>query len=284
MSQHIIHPLSQPPGSGPPIGAHFTFSEGQFADRMIRAELHELQKADIGRKYTHKDRRSLDPPPVVQLKLFEIVDSTSATETEIADYKAVEIAGLLCHVDLFAVRSTPQADAGHSIPLRPGTSRVLSISSSPLDAGVHATTNATQSEVLTHVNGHRITEQSICTTALVGSTVIEATSLEREGSDTLMYTFSVCPFSVCVSIVPAVRSRTHLSMDLSVRQEGTFILRYRVFDTVSMARGSESVPVLAECYGGPFEIFPTKLFPGLRPSTELTRARSLCKLFLTCLS
>ena len=33
------------------------------------------------------------------------------------------------------------------------------------------------------------------------------------------------------------------------------------------------IPILAECYGGPFRIYSTKEFPGLRPSTELTKVR-----------
>ncbi|KZT11527.1 uncharacterized protein LAESUDRAFT_275128 [Laetiporus sulphureus 93-53] len=274
MSQHITHPPSQPPGR-PPIGAHFTFSEGQFAGRTICVELHELQKADVGRKYIFKDRRPLDPPPVAQMKLFETVNPMYVPGTEFANYKDVKIIGLLCHVDLFAVHSTAQTDAGPSIPLRQNASRVSSISPPPLDVEDHAsplilaaTSNATQSEVLTHVDGHPITEQSNCTTALAGSTVIEATSLEWKGRDTLMYIFSVCSSSACVSIV-ATGDRAR-ARDLSVRQEGTFILRYRVFDVMSRARGHVTVPVLAECYGGSFKVFPPKLFPGLQPSTELT--------------
>jgi hypothetical protein len=59
-----------------------------------------------------------------------------------------------------------------------------------------------------------------------------------------------------------------------VRNEGTFILRYRVFNIFAkvLGRTDSSVPVLAECYGGPFRIYSTKEFPGLRPSTDLTKA------------
>lgn len=59
-----------------------------------------------------------------------------------------------------------------------------------------------------------------------------------------------------------------------MRNEGTFILRYRVFNIFGKVAGRMTeIPVLAECYGGPFRIYSTKEFPGLRPSTELTKAR-----------
>ena len=57
--------------------------------------------------------------------------------------------------------------------------------------------------------------------------------------------------------------------------EGTFILRYRVFDIFSKVQGSSDLVVQAECYGGPFRVYSTKEFPGLQASTELTKVSSL---------
>jgi hypothetical protein len=53
--------------------------------------------------------------------------------------------------------------------------------------------------------------------------------------------------------------------------EGRFILRYRVFDIYSRTQVTQHLPVLAECFGGPFQVFSTKEFPGLSASTELTK-------------
>lgn len=52
--------------------------------------------------------------------------------------------------------------------------------------------------------------------------------------------------------------------------EGWFLFRYRVFDLFSV-HGDCSQPILAECWGRPFRIYATKQFPGLEPSTELTK-------------
>jgi hypothetical protein len=58
-----------------------------------------------------------------------------------------------------------------------------------------------------------------------------------------------------------------------VQLEGWFLFRYRVFDLFSISDGSQ--PILAECWGRPFRIYATKQFPGLEPSTELTKVANL---------
>ncbi len=56
--------------------------------------------------------------------------------------------------------------------------------------------------------------------------------------------------------------------------EGTFILRYRVFDLFSRAGiNDEDATITAETYGGLFRVYSTKDFPGLPPSTDLTKVR-----------
>jgi hypothetical protein len=64
-----------------------------------------------------------------------------------------------------------------------------------------------------------------------------------------------------------------LSQDIAVRGEGIFILRYRVFDIYSGASGAENSPIVAELYGGPFKVYSTRDFPGLDPSTDLTKVK-----------
>lgn len=59
--------------------------------------------------------------------------------------------------------------------------------------------------------------------------------------------------------------------DLAVKKEGRFVLRYRAFNIQSKTRDDGVVSILAECFGGPFEVYSTKSFPGLQASTELTR-------------
>lgn len=63
--------------------------------------------------------------------------------------------------------------------------------------------------------------------------------------------------------------------DLAVRIEGVFILGYRVFDLFShtVSQSNDAV-IAADTFGGPFRVYSTKDFPGLRASTDLTKVRT----------
>lgn len=58
-----------------------------------------------------------------------------------------------------------------------------------------------------------------------------------------------------------------------MRLDGSFLFRYRCFDILSQAHGAVAHPVLAECVGQSFRVYSTRSFPGLAPSTELTKVR-----------
>ncbi|KAI0700208.1 velvet factor-domain-containing protein [Cytidiella melzeri] len=398
------------------IGRAVTFSEGPFAGLTIRAELTELQKADLGRKYARKDRRPLDPPPVVQLKLLQLKHQGTPFERfeEYERYDEAQGLGLVCHIDLFPVPAqddhpdpaasphkrrkkspsasrpttastpaasvsptpapsmsspsytythsamsssppaynapppppsqhgtsmstqygypspqpattsssyphTPPAQAsasggitlppisqlsgpppvnvypGSSLQLPPMQAQAFSragLTLPPLPRGppppphalsysfpppppppaqppalhpplqpstgtggdvkaVRAGPDAPDG-VVAYLGGYGIREDSKCTDSLSGACFAQSQSLEYHGRKVLMFVFS----------------------DIAVRIEGTFILRYRVFNIFARADGVD-IPILAECYGGPFRIYSTKEFPGLRPSTDLTKHLSL---------
>ena len=80
-------------------------------------------------RYARKDRRPLDPPPVVQLKLFDVTKRGNETyDVEFDNYESVlnqvrasncltnsirsdlQGFGLLCHVDLFPVPTGPAVE------------------------------------------------------------------------------------------------------------------------------------------------------------------------------
>ncbi|TRM66928.1 velvet factor-domain-containing protein [Schizophyllum amplum] len=202
------------------IGHPIHFASGPFAGRTIRAALDEIQQAQLGRKYARVDRRPLDPPPAVRLRLFEVYDlgTDREMEAEFGEYGDVLGLGFVCTLDLF--------------PLPEGRS--------PGPYGeppVH------------RVGGCAIYESEKATNALVGSTFVQPTCVTFEGRQTLVFVFS----------------------DLAVKHEGDFLLRYRVFDLFSLPRGHRDLAMQAECYGGVFHIYTTKDFPGLQPSTDLTK-------------
>jgi hypothetical protein len=70
---------------------------------------------------------------------------------------------------------------------------------------------------------------------------------------------------------------TRHTKDLTIRREGWFVLHYQVFDVNRISEG-QSADAIATCYGSPFQVYPTKDFPGLEPSTELTQVRIVIQL------
>ncbi|PCH37383.1 hypothetical protein WOLCODRAFT_109788 [Wolfiporia cocos MD-104 SS10] len=216
------------------VGGPVVFREGQYAGRTLRAELEELQKADLGRKYARKDRRPLDPPPVVQFRLFEVLDAGTPRqrEREFDCHEDLNSFGAMCFVDLYPVpdEDVRELHSGTRLAPRPLHSPHAELPTPPM-----------ASTIALH--------QPAATTCSCSSfpCVCDPSLGDR----------------AAVLTVPA--------QDLAVKLEGSFVPRYRVFNLSSKASGGTGVPVLAECFGGPFKIYSTKEFPGLRASTDLTK-------------
>ncbi|KAF6760287.1 velvet factor-domain-containing protein [Ephemerocybe angulata] len=262
------------------IGAPQSVISGQFEGKTIRAELQELQKAELGRKYARVDRRPLDPPPVTKTTSAGLHFEKELTCDEIRNL------GIMCTVDLFPVPEQPGTSGipagvvppngyrsgnyhGYTesstltyYPLHPFKTSDINgreISVSPfqiprrqpvLSPVAH---NDPPKDVVHRFGNHLITESSKMTPALVGEKFIEPTQVDYKGQKALVFVFG----------------------DLAVQREGTFILRYRVFDIFSRMTGDpEDPPLMAEVFGGPFRVYSTREFPGLEPSTDLTRSLS----------
>ncbi|KAF5322931.1 hypothetical protein D9619_001929 [Psilocybe cf. subviscida] len=335
----------------PSMNDYVTFESGQFAGRRIRLELEELQKAASGRKYAKVDRRPLDPPPAVRLRLFEAQDPEGNWERELLEVLNV---GLMCTVDLFPVpeellEGTPDDHGPQEAPVQDAYNSAAAYSQSssstvyhtsrypltyyPLHPYMTVDTNSPPSggentshspppssppfqmprrqlmlntlqwgarpaDTVYQLGNHLVTESSKLTPALVGERFAEPTVIDYEGRQALVFVFgerSAPRFHLCLTnmpssgkragffppslLTPSTRSGPHRvsqhtvlsSADLAVRREGTFILRYRAFDIYSGVPGMRHTPLLAELYGGPFKVYSTREFPGLEPSTDLTR-------------
>ncbi|OJA19789.1 hypothetical protein AZE42_05614 [Rhizopogon vesiculosus] len=260
------------------INVPIHFVSGQFLGRCIRTELVEIQKADLGRKYARVDRRPLDPPPVVQLKLFYVYNegTDQEYEQEIQNYDDVQNLGLLCNVDLFPAQldSTSEPDSTSHLPHQlspavapvnpfpsvyhpqPSTLPRMSTDQLPPLSGPSKrpapVAQLPQLPTTSHFDPSPDTEVLKCTRALSGATFVQPAYIDYQAKRALVFPFA----------------------DLAVKIEGDFYLRYRVFDLFSRTAGLVDVPVLAECGGGPFHIYSTKEFPGLQPSTELSKQLS----------
>ena len=59
--------------------------------------------------------------------------------------------------------------------------------------------------------------------------------------------------------------------DLSCRQNGTYRLKFAYMRVDAMNAPGEKLAILAEATSDPFEVYSAKDFPGMRPSTNLTK-------------
>lgn len=225
---------------------------GPFAGRTIRFQLHEYQKPDVGRKFAKRDRRPVDPPPVVRLRMFEVRDEDTPNEREEELHAdSIDISGLVAHVDLFAVHPPEnmlRAYTGEDHPVSSaGSSSNTPSSRRTIQSGGRGSSHHDQSREEDTIV---IDEDAILTSAVFGSSFVHAVQvLDLSGEHVVLFVFA----------------------DLSVRLEGHFVYRYRCFDLLSRVAGSEDVPIAAELFSGVFEIYSTKEFPGLQASTPLTK-------------
>ncbi|KIK60494.1 hypothetical protein GYMLUDRAFT_43814 [Collybiopsis luxurians FD-317 M1] len=253
-------------------GQFIHFETGQWAGRIIRAELRELQHADRGRKYADVDRRTLDPPPVVALRLFELVQTgPNYEEVEISSYEDVETIGLLCAAELIPVseeqisrrittlNQNSQNCARGLVFSQPVYSDMSSqcyindLPECPYMRDYEKSLPSIPASPPSYKYGPAVNVAQLTDRILVGSKVVQPYALNVDKQKTLLFVFS----------------------DLAVRKTGLFRLRYRCFDLFSKFFGSSDTIIQAEYYGGMFRIFSTKTFPGLQESTTLTKALSI---------
>ncbi|KAJ3887222.1 velvet factor-domain-containing protein [Lentinula edodes] len=212
-------------------GESIYFQTGQWAGKTIRAELHELQHAELGRKHTEVNKTVLDPPPVVALRLFEL--STMGQENEILTVEDIETMGLLCVAEL-----VPVADLSSS-----------ECSSHEYGSNHHMPSNVQDSsspEILS-VPGSEVPQ--LAADALDGTLIVRPHLIELDGQKKLLFVFS----------------------NLHVLSLGLFRLRYKLFDIPSATPGNPDTIIQAECTGGVFRVFSVEDFPGLQPLTNLTQ-------------
>ncbi|TFK79559.1 hypothetical protein K466DRAFT_505362 [Polyporus arcularius HHB13444] len=252
-------PLSVCPSAA--VGA-ISFTHGPFAGKTVRTSATEIQKADAGRKFARKDKRPLDPPPVVQVRFFEVhgVGTSRQYEEEILSYDDTLMLGLVCQVDLFPV--VVEAGTTFTSVNRNGAPRFPPPLQAPCVSNPGSSTQTSNdADIVAYYGKHPIREPSNSPGLLAGTLVVTPITVAYNNRAVLVYTFAASAF------------------DLAVRQEGTFSLRYRVFDIFSKTTDdgglSHRIPVLASCFGGVFKVWSTRAFPGLSGSTQLTKTLSM---------
>ncbi|EJD37770.1 hypothetical protein AURDEDRAFT_187940 [Auricularia subglabra TFB-10046 SS5] len=240
------------------LGMPVRYYDGPYAGKVILTIIEEVQKPDLGRKYGLRDSRPLDPPAVVQVRLFEIKNHGTAYEQTVEiDVDEVHTPGLICYAELYPYN--PDFELNPSLymdscppptPIQPN--------SGPIDRQhVLACGNVYPPANLPRQPRVRLPREAALPLQLHG---------ERHQN---------------VIIVPDIRGSAKKVMyfifaELHVRLTGHFMLKYTAMSVDKSIERTKRAPLLAECWGGVFAIYPSKLHPPLKPSTELTNHLARC--------
>ncbi|KAL1724073.1 velvet factor-domain-containing protein [Schizophyllum commune] len=249
----IKRPLSRrPPGEPMPHVENACCADVHPAPASMYIQLQEIQQPMQARRYGTVDRRPLDPPPVVRLRVFESMTPRPslghmAVHREVTN--TMDMSNFICVADLHATQGPTVVAA------TPPYGDPLNHSSAPRLANEYAHWGGFH-ESMTPAPRVQSTSYEGCdlTSYLIGSKVATASKISLDGEPVVVFAFA----------------------DLSVRLEGDFLLRYRLFDLTTLvpipdiARPSSECQV--SCKGGAFKVYPAKGAPCLSPSTRITKA------------
>ncbi|KAH7097711.1 velvet factor-domain-containing protein [Auriculariales sp. MPI-PUGE-AT-0066] len=233
------------------MGNPIQFYAGPYAGKVIQC----VQKPDLGRNAIHV--HSI-PPPVVQIKMYEISNYGTASEhrREI-DTDEIFLPGLICYAELYPYNpeydNNPQMFQGAhptSCPIQPSTAP-----RAPL-----ARANEYPPTTLPRQPRSPLPSAAAVNADLHGEKHMNAVVVPDIFGSARRVMYFVFP-------------------ELQVRSTGHYMLKYRAMHVdQSLERGPAGgrTPLLAECWGGVFAIYPSKTHPALRPSTDLTNHLSRC--------
>lgn len=184
-------------------------------------------------RFAKRDRRPLDPPPVVRLRMWELLDEGLPTQRqeEIAAESVlilhpqnllvldsscnpsdIDISGLVAHIDLFPATPPPELQASSSGRLSTNTTdiRLLHPSQQQLLPSSASTFYSTPSPLPpgSSLGASDLASTTPATQSLFGSSFVHAVHMDWRGEPVVFFVFA----------------------DLSVRLEGYFRMRYRYFD------------------------------------------------------
>ncbi|KKK19209.1 hypothetical protein P175DRAFT_0489354 [Aspergillus ochraceoroseus IBT 24754] len=190
-----------------------------------------------------RDRRPVDPPPIVQMLLTDF-DPSSEDDKNILQDIRFTVGCLLCPVSESSWSSSLDTDreganrnegdaSGQLTPLLSGKAFV-----SPF----HVEEEPDPDTAPPHPSSD---EYMTDTRPIRGSQFRSPSSAKPPAS---FFIFS----------------------DLSVRTAGLYRLQFRLMNWGTVADTGQSVPILAEAWSEPFRVYPAKDFPGMRDSSLLT--------------
>ncbi|KAG2174603.1 hypothetical protein INT44_006867 [Umbelopsis vinacea] len=227
-------------GPTPPMGlVRPSRSVNRYRLEVIQ---HPLRARCCG--FGEKDRRPIDPPPVLQLFV-------EGEDGELITVSSLDISFFLVQCDLYSDNGTEERNIVLHPSIVPNThfTTTSSAISPPISGGVSVASKSAQygGSLSTVISLRNPTP----TRNLMGSLIANAIQLENPQKTTGIY-----------FVFP----------DLSVRSEGKYTLKFMFFDLAVGEPLTMSTKVQAEVYTQSFTVYSAKKFPGMTgKSTELSK-------------
>ncbi|KAL5343659.1 velvet factor-domain-containing protein [Aspergillus crustosus] len=194
-----------------------------------------------------RDRRPVDPPPIIQMILIDSDHSSEGGRSILQDPRFTVGCLLYPMQDSSWLGSSDANEENTNMGLNIDDSKAPG-QATPLLSGK------------AFVSPFYVDEEPDPDTAPPQSQSQPSSHYQASGRKTL----DPCP----TSQPPAL---FFIFSDLSVRTAGLYRLQFRLMNWGSVEDTGQSMPILAEAWSEPFRVYPAKDFPGMRDSSYLTK-------------
>ncbi|EAW10430.1 velvet factor family protein [Aspergillus clavatus NRRL 1] len=199
-----------------------------------------------------RDRRPVDPPPIVQILLTDF-NARSQVDLDILQDPRLTVGCLLLPVTGHSWPGSPEADGtGPNREERSVTQRAEENApgqSTPLLSGK------------AFVSPFYVDADPDSETAPLHPTTPDL-KIERRSSSTTGFESAQGRIPATFFVFP----------DLSIRTAGVYRFQFRLMNWGLVEDTGQSMPILAEVWSDPFRVYSAKDFPGMRDSSPLTEA------------
>jgi len=199
-----------------------------------------------------KDRRPIDPPPILQMLLVDF-DPNSRDDRNLLESRTFTVGCFL-----YSIKQIPNDPNPLSSPSHHSGEREQLVPSSCI---IEAPSNARMAAA----GDARPNPQGRAFQLLSGSCYVSPFYVEKDPDPTTAPTYPLSRPSM--SPLPA---SFFVFTDLSVRKAGVYRLNFKLTDWGVVEETGQPQPILAEAWSEPFTVYSSKDFPGMRESSNLT--------------
>lgn len=182
-----------------------------------------------------RDRRPVDPPPIIQMLLTDFNPNSTEDKEILKDPRFTVGCFLFPASTSFSISESPDPTTS-SYPPPPVNPEGPLLSGKAFVSPFHVSSDPDPSTSPSHPSS---------TDALPPQPI--PANLPRRPTPATFFIFS----------------------DLSIRSAGVYRFQFRLMNWGSVQETGQSMPILAEAWSDPFQVYPAKDFPGMRDSSVL---------------